>query len=648
MKKYYPYLEDKEFLKEFDLLPLKTQFVKLTVLDWKERPIRELQGRVTNGSVSLNGDSSIRRTCNLSLVADETENDFTNINSLISIGKKINVEIGFLNTMNKYKDFKKIWFPMGLFIVAGLSLQHNTTSFSMSLTLKDKMCLLNGEFGGVIPASARFDAVDEIDAAGKITTKKLHLIEIIQYALTEFGGEQLDNIIINDLEPYVKTIKKWVGDTDLYIQKDGESITLTTQDPTAQDEGNSTNIDQIESYTYGQDIGYMYDIFYYSNELTFDAGTFVTSVLDKIKSYLGNFEYYYDVYGRFIFQEIKNYKNKTYVTELLNRLNNDAYFADFGHAQSVYTFDNKIANSFSANPQYSMIKNDYIVWGQKESIATGNKLPIRYHLAIDKKPVNTNNISFYCKFNTDGSLLDIVTSDTEGYTAITPVDWRTLLLFKGFLSQKDKDNYYDEQANYYFLELNAEWHKIYDIQQGAFRKATTDSVKPIIEEDPSGVSYYLDFIDNADLVDSIGISVIGKRSKVVKKNEINCLFEIETPNYLFINSSDKDKEKTKEWCISRDEAFIQLDSTYLAQIATSAGRNAAFTTIQAMLNENTKYNESISFNSLPIYYIEPNSRITVRDIDSQIYGDYMIKTMSIPLGISGTMSVSCSKIIDRT
>jgi hypothetical protein len=81
-----------------------------------------LQGKITNGSVSINGDSSIRRTCNLTMIADDNENDFTNINSLISIGKKINLEIGFLNTTNKYTNFKKIWFPMGLFVIAGLSL----------------------------------------------------------------------------------------------------------------------------------------------------------------------------------------------------------------------------------------------------------------------------------------------------------------------------------------------------------------------------------------------------------------------------------------------------------------------------------------------------------------------------------------------
>ena len=144
-----------------------------------------------------------------------------------------------------------------------------------------------------------------------------------------------------------------------------------------------------------------------------------------------------------------------------------------------------------------MIKNDYIVWGEKESAITGNKLPIRYHLTIDNKPTNSANLSFYCKFNQDGSLADIVLSENEGYTLIHPVDWRTLLLFKGFLSQKDKINYYDEQANYYFPELMAEWHKIYDIAAGEFKKNSSTSLKSIIEEDPSSINYYLDFIDNS-------------------------------------------------------------------------------------------------------------------------------------------------------
>jgi hypothetical protein len=42
MKKFYSYLQDKDFLRSVDLSPLKTQYVKITVLDRKENPIREI------------------------------------------------------------------------------------------------------------------------------------------------------------------------------------------------------------------------------------------------------------------------------------------------------------------------------------------------------------------------------------------------------------------------------------------------------------------------------------------------------------------------------------------------------------------------------------------------------------------------------
>ena len=51
--------------------------------------------------------------------------------------------------------------------------------------------------------------------------------------------------------------------------------------------------------------------------------------------------------------------------------------------------------------------------------------------------------------------------------------------------------------------------------------------------------------------------------------------------------------------------------------------------------------------TLPIYFLEPNIRITVRDPESGINGDYMINSMSIPLDISGTMSLSCSRALAK-
>lgn len=47
------------------------------------------------------------------------------------------------------------------------NLSHQVSGTSISLTLKDKMVLLNGEVGGTIPASTQFDQYDTIDENGE-------------------------------------------------------------------------------------------------------------------------------------------------------------------------------------------------------------------------------------------------------------------------------------------------------------------------------------------------------------------------------------------------------------------------------------------------------------------------------------------------
>lgn len=76
-------------------------------------------------------------------------------------------------------------------------------------------------------------------------------------------------------------------------------------------------------------------------------------------------------------------------------MSNSDYLTDFSNGKSVYTFDgSKLNTSFAMNPQYNMIKNDYIVWGIKTT-SDKTKIPIRYHLAIDKKPQVGNTYTVY-------------------------------------------------------------------------------------------------------------------------------------------------------------------------------------------------------------------------------------------------------------
>lgn len=68
--------------------------------------------------------------------------------------------------------------------------------------------------------------------------------------------------------------------------------------------------------------------------------------------------------------------------------------------------------------------------------------------------------------------------------------------------------------------------------------------------------------------------------------------------------------------------------------------NSCYERIKDLLYQYTYMNDTISLTCLPIYYLEPNTRITVEDKPSGINGDFIIQSMSLPLDISSTMTIS--------
>ena len=670
MSKHYPYLQDSSFLKSFDKLKVKEQYVKITILDFLEKPIQAIEGRVLGGSINIDGNSSIRRTCNLSIIASEHENDLTNVDNLLSLNKKVKVEVGFLNTTNQYKDFDIIWYPLGIYVIINPSISHGSDGVTISLQLKDKMCLLNGECGGVIPASTTFNEYETVDENGNFFLTYPTIFQIIQELVNHFGGEQLGKIIISDIDTRVKKVMKWVGSSPLYVIKDAEGGTVQYT-PT-------TNAAEIGSraytmYEYGGDIGYIYTDFIYPSELIGDAGSSVCDILDKIKDTLGNYEYFYDIDGNFIFQEIKNYLNTSQSTIELNKLNKEDYLIDQSKGKAVYTFDDSsLITSYSNTPQFNMIKNDFIIWGIKEN-NNGNTFPIRYHLAIDKKPSIGNE--YECFFYTDpndnlvkakcpikyptkkdfpkvgAQEIFYMALDTgiiyewspkeKDYLSITvdlqkikTNDWRSELYLSGSQSEP-----LGRDSNYYYTELVTEWPKLFDVKNNKFFEETLKY--------PSDIDYYLDFIDSSAAISEMSISNIGRRTKIINDDSINCIFEPEIPNLVLLNTGDEKIAELRKECEDKGQDYIQMDSN-LYNMTTGGGNfNSAYNMARELLYQYTSYNESITINALPIYYLEPNIRISVRDFQSGIHGDYMINSMSIPLDITSTMTLSCTRALER-
>jgi hypothetical protein len=93
------------FLRELDNIKIKTIYARITALTFNESPIETIEGRVTQGSINLDGESSLRRTCSLSLVATNLNyNDY-----YWGLNTKFKLEIGVQNNINPmYPEI--IWF----------------------------------------------------------------------------------------------------------------------------------------------------------------------------------------------------------------------------------------------------------------------------------------------------------------------------------------------------------------------------------------------------------------------------------------------------------------------------------------------------------------------------------------------------------
>ena len=168
-------LLDKDFLKKLDNINHKEIFARLTSLNFVEMPIEQIEGKITGGSINLDGSSSSRRTCNLTMVAKDV-----NINEFYwGLTHKIKVEIGVINTVDPEYD-NIIWFNQGIFIISTFNVSLTVNNYTITLNAKDKMSLLNGDLGGNLFAQTDFANIENYDNIYEIRQTNIILEPLIR------------------------------------------------------------------------------------------------------------------------------------------------------------------------------------------------------------------------------------------------------------------------------------------------------------------------------------------------------------------------------------------------------------------------------------------------------------------------------------
>lgn len=744
-------LLDKDFLLKLDQQKERENFARIISLDFDENPLEQIEGRVTGGSVNIDGTSAVRRSCSLSMVAENLD-----INNFYwGVKNKFKLEIGLSNKIDSnYPDI--IWFPLGTYVITSFSTSYTTNNYTISISGKDKMCLLNGEIGGSLPSQVDFGYEEYWDKTNNIITKTpVPIKTIIREAVHTYGNEPFSNIVINDLEDSGLELMEYRGNDPMYVfykisQQQYDNFTINGNGeckikdsgiicPISKIEENGGHYDKrmnlaqdlteiveeasivnfrlgdseeynSEDYTiskveFGDTPGYKITDLIYAGELIGNVGETITSILDKIKNMLGEFEYFYDLDGRFIFQRKKTYVNTTW--------NNIVSSKDEEHANTasqsssvIYNFEgNNLITAFSNTPTLNNLKNDYAIWGNRKT-ASGTELPIHYRCAIDRKPIyykTFNNKIFVAtkefynliyekvkrelyeeimeaaqnfKPTPQGSsfdeVIDVILKERLKNTLFL-VDWREIIyqMALDFYQYGHNDDYSvniirnnmkiyeDSDGCYYptgrtgyeqyYADLQGFWRQLYDLnptnKEDYFLEGDNIYWNKNIQNSPELLNFWFDFIDeNNSELGKYSVKSIGDRAKSVNDSDVTAIYFREVPNIIFTTADEYVNSEVKD---KTGYIPVLITSGMESLFSISARGKNAKDAFDELLYNYSYCVENISLTSLPIYYLYPNSRIKVIDKNTNINGEYLVSKITLPLTYNGTMNITATKAPER-
>lgn len=693
----------RQFLLDLDKTKVKTKYARITALRFDELPIETIEGRVTEGSINLDGDSAVRRTCSLTIVA----NDFNYQNYIWGLNTKFKLEIGLENNINPmYPNI--IWFKQGIYLISSFSTSRSTNSFTISIQGQDKMCQLNGEVGGSLTTSVDFGTLEEVMANGDTRIIHLPIPDIIRNIVHQYAGEPLHNIVINDIEKYGLELLEYRYDIPMYLYRkvtsnNFQNMTLngntrctvhwTAEDGTSRSRSTTfsgltrDDLDMlVDTFTgtssprevsisgelsserwyvakisYGQTAGYRPTDLTYPGDLIGSVGESVTSILDKIKTMLGEFEYFYDLDGRFVFQRKQSFIN-TLWSPLKQYENEDqeVYVESLALA-SVYSYtfsEGELITAFNNNPSIQNMRNDYAIWGERIGIS-GAKIPVHMRYAIDKKPVvytsisvpdnHPNLVAYNAKYKTQVRGQSSVT-----YTASPTCDWRELIYrmgqdfykyahmlddFEARVIEANPTIYPSGQTGYeqYYLDMLTFWRELYDPEGGSDYYSSGNEIHwhKNVYEHPELLNFWFDFMDVEGELSQYSVKNVGARTKSINDTNIKSIYFRETPNVVFVKNQAEAANISGYKCIQigNDDSMFSI---------SSQGRSAK-DTLDELIYQHGYCTESATITTIPIYYLQPNIRVYVSDKETNLQGDYIISKISIPLTYNGTMSLTATK-----
>lgn len=238
----------------------KTMYCRAEIIDADYKTVSMLDGVITSGNYSINSDSDIRRTCNISMCLSDGSPE---LSEDILFNHFVRIHIGYyLFTSQEIK-----YYCMGVFSFDKESFRYDISSNEISFTLLDLCSLLDSNHYGT-EYGAETSTIYAVDpkTGERLEHSRLILKDIVKNILDDFSN---NNVIDK-------------GRSKINFKK--------------------CRIDEIGMNNRAGTDEYEWDELPYDLDFSADSG--LIDKLSAIRDLYGVHEFFFDTDGTFIFQEI--------------------------------------------------------------------------------------------------------------------------------------------------------------------------------------------------------------------------------------------------------------------------------------------------------------------------------------------------------
>lgn len=167
--------------------------LSIDILDSNGKIIGNLECGLTGGSMSINGESDIRRTANFVVQPTLKEKIKLTENSLLWLNKDIRMSIGLYNP--RAKQYK--YYPLGTYVYTDTSGVYDTTNDNLTINCADSMKKLdgtkNGQLGSLIISYPAYEENEETGEVIKYNIIRNAVIETLE-KLARITNHRIDDI----------------------------------------------------------------------------------------------------------------------------------------------------------------------------------------------------------------------------------------------------------------------------------------------------------------------------------------------------------------------------------------------------------------------------------------------------------------------